>query len=81
MKIRMLKTVILPDGMTAVSGQTLESVPDYMARMFIDDGIAESFEARPDREVIQMRDPVVESRDPSPPMARKQPKRGRFRHA
>ena len=68
MKLRIVKTCILHDGMCAVAGQVFDDFPDVDARALIGAGKAEEWQPLTQRlpipEVIEVREPLVEYREP-----------------
>jgi hypothetical protein len=77
MKIRIIRTCILHDGLTAVQGQVFESFPDFDANALIVAEKAEEWHPLENRldlpATIEAREPEPEHRDPIPA------KRGRGR--
>jgi hypothetical protein len=70
MKIRIQRTCILDDGITAVAGQVFEDFPAQKAMILMLDGKAEEYKPMtqplPLPEAIEVREPVAMHRDPAP---------------
>jgi hypothetical protein len=78
-KIRILKTCILPDGITAVQGQVFDNFPDYDAVALIAQWKAETYLPLSQHleipAVIESREPEPAHRDPIPAKKRGRPRK------
>ena len=71
MRIKLLKSIVVP-GFPGISAGSVFEAPEALVKLLMGRGHAEIVRAVSKPEVVQTREPVVETRDPQPaPKSRK----------